>query len=156
MVAKLTRLKNNYTEVFISRPDYSPYMYYLFYNKSAPQKVQQQLIRYPATVEGFEHVKEFDGITYEKLNWTDELLIPNRLYVDWAESVPSGATQSAILITPDELIRLATHPDDVNSVKLGDIVTSRIIDTVRLPDSSPLFYFIETRISDSSLHQSSL
>ncbi len=150
MSEKLARLKNNYVKVIVSRPDYSPYIYYAFYNKSAPQNVQQQLIRYPATVEGFEHVREFDGIAYEKLNWTDELLIPNRLYVDWAESVPSGATQSAILITPDEIMKLATHGELAKSVEIGDIVTSRIVDTIRLPDSSPLLYFIETRISTSA------
>ena len=67
---------------------------------------QNQVIRYADTSEGFSHVKFFDGINYQKINWTDELLIPNNLYIDWVENVPSGATNSAILITKAEYVLL--------------------------------------------------
>jgi 4-amino-4-deoxy-L-arabinose transferase-like glycosyltransferase len=147
LIAKVTHYQNNYEQVTISRPDYSPYIYYLFYKRSDPRRVQTELKRYPETSEGFAHVREFDGITYQKINWTTELLLPNRLYIDWAEGVPSGATNSAILITKSELIQLQAKGVTDPRLKIGTLITSRVVDTVRQPNDAVLFYLIETRIA---------
>ena len=150
MITKVKANKNNYEEIFINRPDYSPYIYYLFYQKSDPTLVQTTLEHYPETSEGFSHVKRFDGITYTKLAWANELLIPNRLYVDWAESVPNGATNSATFISKTELTKLKADGEDTSEIRLGDYVTSRIVDKVLLPDQTPFLYLIETRIGTPS------
>ncbi len=150
MVAKVAVRKSNYKDIFINRPDYSPYIYYLFYQKSDPTLVQTTMERYPETAEGFSHVKRFDGITYTKLTWANELLIPNRLYIDWVEGVPRGATNSATLISKDELAKLKTEGEDTSDIKIGDYVTSRVVDKVLLPDLTPLFYLIETRVGTPS------
>lgn len=150
MITKVLAYKDSYKNVYISRPDYSPYIYYLFYSKADPHLVQTNLERYPDTAEGFAHVKSFDGITYKSNNWSEELLLPNQLYIDWAQGVPSGATQSAVLITKDETLKLMEKGFETDDIEIGDFVTSRLKNTVFLPDGKPLFYFIETAIGTSS------
>lgn len=150
MSSKLSSLKAGHDETFISKPEFSPYIYYLFYQKIDPIKVQKETLRYPPTDEGFEHVRSVDGITLQKINWTDELLVPDRLYVDWADGLPSSATSSAIMITPVEIELLKNKNLPSAKVKLGDVVTSRIVDVVSLPNASPFLYFIETRIGTPS------
>lgn len=150
VVASVNHAEGKYVETVISRPDVSPYIYFLFYRKINPIDFQKKVIRYPETAEGFHHVKQYGKLKFEKINWTDELLLPNRLYVDFVESVPSGATQSAILITADELIRLRSQNIDTSQLQLGDVVTSRLVDEVRLPNASPFIYLIETKIGTPS------
>jgi hypothetical protein len=150
MILKLDKFKANYNAIFISRPDYSPYIYYVFYNQSSPAKFQSQAQHYDATNEGFTHVESFDGITYKKIDWTNELAIPNRLYIDWVESIPSGATNSAILITKERLLQLQKIDNNLPNIKIGDYVTSKILDQVLAPDKTPIFYLIETRIGTPS------
>src|SRR3989344_5364872 len=144
MVYKLQQQRIHFNQVFVTRPDFSPNIYYLFYTKPNPLRVQKELVHYPDTSEGFSHVRYFDGITYEKNNWTRELMVPGRLYVDWAESVPSGATQSAIIITKTELAELKRANIDTSGLAIGSVVTSRLVDTVDAPDGSLLFYLIAT------------
>jgi len=144
LVAKVTKLQSRYPEIIIARPDYSPYIYFLFYQKFNPAAYQQTVVRYPETAEGFQHVEKLGNLHFQKIGWSEELMIPNRLYIDWAEGVPTGATQSAVLITKDELTRLQQTDFDSSGIKLGDYITSRLIDQVDLPDGSPLFYLIAT------------
>lgn len=153
LVTKLVSRKSDYKEVFVARPDYSPYIYYLFYHRSDPKAVQQNLVRYPPTSEGFEHVQSFDGIMYQKIGWADELLLPDRLYVDWVEGIPVGATQSAVMITKQELAQLYKSGRDTTEVSLGTWVKSRIVDEVRLPDGTPLLYFIETYVDQEGINK---
>jgi len=150
MILKLDIYKSNYDLIYISRPDYSPYIYYLFYNQASPQLFQTYAIHYPETSEGFSHVKSFDGVVYEKNNWTDELLIPDNLYIDWAESIPSGATNSATYITKDKYTQMKKSGIDISKIKVGDVITSKIIDKVIAPDTSPIFYLISTQVGTSS------
>lgn len=147
LVHKLEIYKNKYSKVTVSRPEYSPYIYYLFYQKSDPYIYQNTVERYEETQEGFHHVKAFDGIHYEKIGWGDELLLPNRLYIDWVEAIPSGATNSATQITSYQLMQLLKKNISHSDIKLGVTVTSRIIDRINLPNGSPLLYFIETGLS---------
>lgn len=146
MVHKLVTGKSAYKEIIVARPDYSPYIYYLFYTQADPEDVQKSLVRYPPTGEGFEHVRSFAGITYQKIDWADELLLPDRLYIDWVEGVPAGATQSAVMITKRELAQLSRSGKVEAEVGLGMWVKSRIIDEVRLPDGTPIMYVIETYV----------
>lgn len=149
LVGKIIPRRNDYAEVIMARPDFSPYIYYLFYTSADPQKVQHGLNFYPETPEGFMHVKSYDGITYQKIDWAEELLVPDRLYIDWVESIPSGATSSALLVTPEEILRLRKKGFP-NIVKPGDWVTSQIVDRVILPDGTPYIYLIATQIGTPS------
>ncbi len=45
--------------VIMSRPNYSPYIYFLFYQNYPPARYQREAVRYPATTDGFFHVKSF-------------------------------------------------------------------------------------------------
>jgi 4-amino-4-deoxy-L-arabinose transferase-like glycosyltransferase len=144
MIEKLFKYKEMFANIIVGKPENSPYIYYLFYQKSDPRLVQTTLVHYPPTDEGFVHVKSFDGILYQKINWTDELLIPDRLYVDYTEAIPKGATNSAILITKTNLIELEKNGQNTDNLKVGDVIGSRLIDQVLLPDTTSLFSFIET------------
>ena len=144
LVTKVTKLQNRYPEIVIARPDYSPYIYFLFFQKFDPAIFQQTVVRYPETAEGFHHVEKLGNLHFQKIGWSEELMVPNRLYIDWAEGVPSGATNSGVLITKDELARLEQSGFDSSDVKIGDYITSRLIDQVNLPDGSTLFYLIST------------
>lgn len=150
MSAKLAVAKNNYDAVTISKPELSPYIYYLFYERIDPRRAQSEIRRFTPTDEGFEHVSFFDGIQSQKINWTDELLIPNRLYIDWADGMPSGATNSAVVITPQDITMLSQQNSLPDELQVGDVVTSRLIDEIQLPNASPFMYFIETRIGTPS------
>lgn len=150
LVEKTVKYKKDYKEIFIARPDYSPYIYYLFYEKSDPVAVQKQLKRYPPTDEGFVHVAEFDDIKYQKLDWTDELLTPDRLYIDWVEGIPRGATKSAIIISKTELASLKKKNTDLTGIELGVLIRTKIVDMVLTPDGQPLFYLIGTFLATPS------
>lgn len=149
MVEKVTMRQSKYKEIIINRPDVSPYIYFLFYQHFDPLLYQKTVVRYPETSEGFVHVKQLGNLHFENIGWGDELIIPQRLYVDWAESVPSGATNSATLIQKPEIVRLKKYNADLG-VKLGDYVTSRLIDVIKLPDGVPYIYLIETNIGTPS------
>ncbi len=150
MVIKLAAIKSGYQQIIVSRPDYSPYIYYLFYTRSDPRLFQQQAQYYPETAEGFAHLAQFDGVEYQKINWAEELLVPNRLYIDWVEGIPSGATNSSVLITKNELATIQNKYHQDFNLKIGDYVTSRIRDQILLPDGKPLFFLIETRLGTPS------
>ena len=151
LVSKVNRVEDNYKEVVISRPDISPYIYFLFFNKVDPSAYQKQVVRYPETNEGFQHVQRLGKLVFSKISWTDELRIPNRLYVDWVESIPNSATYSARFVDEFEYIKLQNRGNDVSELNpAGTWVTSRLVDTIRLPDASPYMYLIETRIGTPS------
>ena len=150
LVSLVTRTENRYSGIFIDKPEVSPYIYFLFYQRFDPDTYKKTVVRYPETTEGFQHVHELGNLTFEKNNWTEELLIPNRLYIGWAENTPSGATNSATLITKDELLSLQKRGFNTLSTPLGAYITTRLIHQIKLPNGSPLFYFIETNLGTPS------
>ncbi len=145
MVEKIVSIQSSYDKIVIARPDYSPYIYYLFFTKADPWEVQRELTRYTDTSEGFSHVKAFKNIEFRQIDWAIDLHVPRRLYIDWAEGVPSSATQTAVLLTPDEKSKYKVNYEEPNNSDLYTFVTSSLIDTINLPNRMPLFYFIETK-----------
>ena len=102
-------------------------------------------MRYTDTSEGFSHVKAFNNIEFRQIDWAIDLHVPRRLYIDWAEGVPASATQTAVLLTPDEKSKYEVNYDEPINSELYTFVTSSLIDTINLPNRMPLFYFIETK-----------
>lgn len=145
LVSKVMAKKSLYDQVVISKPENSPYIYFLFFEKWDPIKFQKEVVRYPQTNEGFQHVKQLGNLTFQKIGWAEELLIPNRLYVDWAENVPSGATNSAVLISKKDVLKLKSIGIDTDEKSIGKFITSKLIDKILLPDKTPLFFIIETK-----------
>ena len=152
MAIKLNNKKTD-THIITARPDYSMYIYYLFYNRVDPKLVQTSLKRYPPTDEGFVHAHSFQNLTFRKIDWADDLLRPNNLYVDWVETVPYGATHSAVLITSALLKDLDTRGIVIPQITVGAVVKSELIDEVKLPDNTPYMYFIKTSIDTMSPNQ---
>lgn len=60
---------NSSKHVIITRPEYSPYIYFLFYSKYDPKKYQKEAKRYPPTKDGFVHVKRFGRFEFRNINW---------------------------------------------------------------------------------------
>lgn len=150
LVEKVTPLMPFYNEIIISKPDLSPYIYFLFYNQIDPQKYQTRAVRYQETKEGFQHVKSFTNLSFKNIGWSGELALPNRLYVDWVDSLPSGATNSAILITKNTLIKMEKDGINTSGLIPGMLIKSRIAETISLPDGSPFIYLISTYLETSA------
>ncbi|MBI2430858.1 MAG: glycosyltransferase family 39 protein [Candidatus Levybacteria bacterium] len=75
-------------KIVISRPEYSPYIFLLFYQKYDPEKYQASAIRYLPTDDGFVHVKGFDRYEFREINWGEDIKISNRLLIDVPSQIP--------------------------------------------------------------------
>ncbi len=138
---------NNYffaNEVVMSRPEYSPYIYFLFYNKTDPLQFQKSVVRYPETDEGFQHVAKFDNFVFRQIDWSSDLAIPDRLYIDWTDQVPKSATNSSTLITNEVMNNLIINNKDVSDLKIGDLVISQKITDIKLQNNESMFTLIKT------------
>lgn len=123
LVSTVNQLESKYKEIVMDRPDYSPYIYFLFYNQTDPQTFQREVVRYPEDDEGFQHVKAYKNITFKKIDWVYDLTLPNgpnerKLLISWAESTPVG-------------------------LSLGDRLENRLVKKIYLKNGSPQFYLIE-------------
>jgi hypothetical protein len=78
--------ENRHKQVLMQRPSYSPYIYFLFYNRYDPAIYQQEAIRYPPTNDGFSHVSGFDRYEFADFN-LKEKLAEDKILVVWAETV---------------------------------------------------------------------
>lgn len=65
----LSNPANKSKQVVITKPEYSPYVYLLFYSKYDPKKYQKDAKRYPPTKDGFIHVKNFDRFEFRNIDW---------------------------------------------------------------------------------------
>lgn len=142
-----TLAKNNNfeaKEIIMSRPEYSPYIYFLFYNRIDPSHFQSAAVRYPVTDEGFQHVAKFDNYSFRQVDWSDDLMIPDRLYIDWSSQVPAAATNSATLITNSRLLDLAKNRKDISDLRPGDFVISRKVGDIKLQNGESIFTLIKT------------
>ncbi len=74
--------------IIMSRPQYSPYIFLLFYQAYNPLTYQKTALRYPPTEDGFVHVKSFDRYTFREINWGKDIKIPNTLLVDVPANIP--------------------------------------------------------------------
>lgn len=103
-------------EIVMANPEYSPYVFFLFYQKYDPKKYQSTAKRYPLTEDGFVHVKKFDRYEFRDIDWDKDVNIPGRLLIDFSPKVPDAIKRKA--------------------ASVFDIV---------LPDGKPMFTVIETK-----------
>lgn len=74
-------------KIIMEKPQYSPYIYLLFYSKYDSLLYQKQAIRYPPTTDGFVNVKEFGRYEFRPIDWTKDVK-QDALLVTWTEGVP--------------------------------------------------------------------
>lgn len=96
LVSEVASLSGNYQEIVMDRPNYSPYIYFLFYQKYDPSSYQNEVIRYPVDEEGFHHVERVGNLIFKKLDWDSDLSVPGRLIISWCDQVPSSMVQRLI------------------------------------------------------------
>ncbi len=103
-------------QIIISHPEYSPYIFYLFYSKTDPKDYQQTAIRYPPTEDGFVHVKQFNRFTFREIQWDKDLRLSHTVLVDFSQNIPKDVSldsfQKEQILSP-------------NGVSLFTLVTSR-------------------------------
>lgn len=143
LVRDISVLSPRYREIIMDRPDYSPYIYFLFYGKVNPERYQQEVVRYPRTEEGFHHVASFENLSFRKVEYAEDMLRPGSLVIAWADSAPSSATHSATKVTTLQLQKLQDRYETTFGLSKGDIVQNKLIKTIRLRNGSPRFYLIE-------------
>ena len=80
-------LENNL--VIMNKPEWSPYIYFLFYSKYDPLTYQKTAIRYKPTDDGFVHVKKYDRFEFRKIDWDKDIFLPKHLLID----VPNKNTE---------------------------------------------------------------
>lgn len=81
-------------KVIMARPEYSPYIYLLFYSKYNPSKYQKEALRYVPTSEGFVDVKGFGRYEFRAIDWGKDTQIPQVLLVAWSEQVPVSVRET--------------------------------------------------------------
>lgn len=82
-------------EIAMANPEYSPYVFFLFYQKYDPKKYQTTAKRYPPTEDGFVHVKKFDRYEFRDIDWDKDVNIPDRLLIDFSPKVPDATKRKA-------------------------------------------------------------
>ncbi|HAV15398.1 MAG TPA: hypothetical protein DCX25_03645 [Candidatus Pacebacteria bacterium] len=70
-LAKYEYYNNGNVKVITQSPSSSPYIWYLFETKYAPQKLWKNIERYPTDAEHFQHVKRIGNIYFETIQWDD-------------------------------------------------------------------------------------
>ncbi len=145
LVKVLSSKSNNYNEIIMDRPNYSPYIYYLFYTKTDPSYYQKNVVRYPEDSEGFQHVQQIGNLTFKQIDWSDDFLRPDNLLVSWVESTPKGATNSAIIVDKTLLDRIQSKYGQSYNLHIGDIIENRLIDVIKLDNGQPQFNLIEVK-----------
>lgn len=133
-------------EIVMTRPDYSPYIYFLFYNRTDPLYFQNNVVRYDETEEGFQHVARLDNFTFRRIDWwKGDLATPDRLYIDWTNDVPPAATASGILITKESMEEMMENNKDVWGIEVGDTILSEKVADIKLRSKESMFTLIKTR-----------
>lgn len=74
--------------IVMARPEYSPYIYLLFYSQYDPSLYQRQAVRYPPTADQFVNVKSFGRFTFRTIDWEKDMNLKNTLLIDWSSDVP--------------------------------------------------------------------
>lgn len=70
LAAIVTNEKYQTKQVIMARPEYSPYIFLLFYLKFDPATYQKTAVRYPPTDDDFVHVAAFDRFQFRDIDWT--------------------------------------------------------------------------------------
>jgi hypothetical protein len=78
----------------MTHPEYSHYIFLLFYSKYNPSAYQKNVVRYPPTDDGFVHVKSFDRFEFRDINWGEDIKVSNRLLIDNPSNIPEFVKDS--------------------------------------------------------------
>ena len=81
-------------EIVMSHPEFSHYIFLLFYGEYDPSYYQSTAIRYPPTEDGFVHVKRFDRFKFRDINWGEDIKISNRLLIENPSDIPEFVKNS--------------------------------------------------------------
>jgi hypothetical protein len=93
----------SHVRTIISHPEYSPYIFLLFYQKTDPELFRQSVIRYAPTGDNFVHVRSFGRFEFRDIDWNRD---PDgkTLVVAVSEEVPGvieGRYREEFITLPD-------------------------------------------------------
>lgn len=94
--------------VYVHGTNWSPYIYYLFYNQIDPVVAQRELVHLPADDEGFRHVAQFENITFGEVPY-QHLIEQQSSYAVFAPVSNLTATMFNNIDTYDEYRVLSRH-----------------------------------------------
>lgn len=80
-------------KIVMNRPQYSPYIYLLFYSKFDPDLYQKSVVRYPPTEDAFVHIKSFDRFEFREIDFGRDVE-PNSIVVSYSQDVPDSVQKS--------------------------------------------------------------
>lgn len=110
--------ENRTKQIIMSHPEYSPYIFLLFYGGYDPVLYQTQAVRYPLTTDAFSHVKQFGRFSFRPIDWGKDMEQPDTMIIDLVENIPQsikdGRNYSGTITLP-------------NGTALWGIVTTRPI-----------------------------
>lgn len=107
LVYQIDRERSTVDAVYYQDEQTSPYIYFLFYLKVDPNTLADRVEYYPPDAEGFRHVRRFDNIYFEKIDWDGKkFLDQNALYLIEERKVPDfNRTQEGM-----KLLEWYQHP----------------------------------------------
>lgn len=76
-------------EIIMSHPEYSHYIYLLFYQQYNPADYQATARRYHTIEDGFVHVKKYDHFEFRDIKWEEDTKISNRVLIAFPDEVPT-------------------------------------------------------------------
>lgn len=81
-------------KVIMARPEYSPYIFLLFYSEFSPLRYQTTAVRYPPTNDDFVHVAAFDRFSFREINWFSDPADKKTILVAETVSIPARLQDS--------------------------------------------------------------
>ncbi|MEK7129777.1 MAG: hypothetical protein AAB803_02045 [Patescibacteria group bacterium] len=78
----LSAEENKTKHLVITNPEYSPYIFLLFYSRFDPAMYQKTAMRYPPTDDAFVHVKAFGRFEFRAIDWKTDPQLSDTLLVD--------------------------------------------------------------------------
>lgn len=80
--------ENQTKQVIITNPEYSHYIFLLFYDQYDPSAYQASAVRYPSTEDAFVHVKGYGRFEFRSIDWKKEIQEPNKLLITFSQKLP--------------------------------------------------------------------
>ena len=80
-------------KIIMTRPQYSPNIYLIFYNPYDPASYQKEAVRYPPTRDGFVDVRQFGRYEFRDIDWEKDLK-KDAVLVAWSSEVPEDIKHS--------------------------------------------------------------
>lgn len=81
-------------KVIMTRPEYSQYIYLLFYSKYDPSLYQKTVVRYPPSKDGFVDVAKYGRYEFRSIDWGKDVHTPNAILIADPIEVPNSVKQS--------------------------------------------------------------